>query len=44
MQLLNFKWTGRLNSFYIESNTLDGDYVTGAPVIHFVPGDGRRED
>jgi hypothetical protein len=44
MQLLNFKWTGRLNSFYIESNTLDGNYITGSPVIHFLPSDGRRED
>lgn len=44
MQLLNFKWTGRLNSFYIESNTLNGNYVVGSPVIHFLPSDGRRED
>lgn len=44
MQLLNFKWTGRLNSFYIESNTLNGNYITGSPVIHFLPSDGRRED
>jgi len=43
MELLNFKWQGRLNSFYIESNTLNGDFVCGSPVIHFVPGDGRRE-
>lgn len=43
MQLLNFKWTGRLNSFYIESNRLNGNYITGAPVLHFLPSDGRRE-
>lgn len=44
MQLLNFKWTGRLNAFYIESNVIDGNYVCGSPVIHFLPSDGRRED
>jgi hypothetical protein len=43
-QLIRFKHTGRLNSFRIESNWLGGNYVTGAPLIHWQPGDARRED
>ncbi len=43
-ELVKIKHTGRLNSFRIESNTLDGNFVFGSPLIHSVPGDGRRED
>jgi len=43
-ELVKFKTTGRLTTFEIVSNTLDGNFVFGAPVIHWVPGDGRRED
>lgn len=41
-QLLDFKWTGRLTSFVIESNTVGGNYVSGSPLIHAGPGDSRR--
>jgi hypothetical protein len=43
-QLTKFKHSGRLNSFIIESNTLGGNYITGAPLIHWQPGDGRKQD
>lgn len=43
-QLVKFAHTGRLTSFKLESNTVGGDYTTGSPIIHFQPGDGRRED
>ena len=43
-QLVNFKVTGRLTRFRLESNVVGGNYVTGSPVIHFKPSDGRRED
>jgi len=41
-QIAGIKATGRLTRFRIESNTLDGDYVTGSPVVHSQPGDSRR--
>jgi len=43
-ELVKFTHTGRLNAFEIESNTLNGDFFWGAPLIHTVVGDGRRED
>jgi hypothetical protein len=43
-QIITFKWSGRFTSFKIESNTAGGDYFTGAPLIHWQPGDARRED
>lgn len=43
-ELVKFKHTGRLNAFTIESNTLGGYFEWGTPLIHTVPGDGRRED
>jgi hypothetical protein len=43
-QLTKFKHSGRLTSFRIESNHLGGNFVTGAPVIHWQLGDARRED
>lgn len=42
-ELIDFKITGRLSRFKIESNSAGGNFVTGAPVIHFQPGDGRRK-
>src|SRR6185312_15343890 len=41
-QLVDFKWTGRLTSFLIESNSLGGNFIWGEPMIWAVPGDGRR--
>jgi hypothetical protein len=41
-QLVDFKWTGRLTSFLIESNSLGGNFVWGTPMIWAAPGDGRR--
>lgn len=41
-QETDFKWTGRLTSFLIESNTLDGNYTSGSPLIHAKPSDKRR--
>jgi len=43
-QVVKFKHSGRLTSFIIESNTLGGNFVSGAPLIHWQPGDARRED
>jgi hypothetical protein len=43
-QLVKFMHTGRLTAFMIESNTAGGDYKSGSPLLHFQPGDGRRED
>lgn len=43
-ELVKFTHTGRLNAFEIESNTLGGNFFWGAPLIHTVAGDGRRED
>ncbi len=43
-ELIKFNHQGRLNAFEIESNTLGGDFFFGVPLIHTVPGDGRRED
>jgi hypothetical protein len=40
-QIITFKWTGRNTSFVIESNTIDGNYVMGSPLIHAKPSDGR---
>lgn len=39
---IEFKWQGRLTSFQITSNIAGGDFVWGAPLIHWKPGDGRR--
>lgn len=41
-QMLEFKWTGRLTSFRIESNSMGGNYWSGAPLIHAKPSDARR--
>ena len=43
-QLTKFKHSGRLTSFRIESNWLGGDFIAGSPVVHWQPGDARRED
>lgn len=43
-ELVKFNHQGRLNAFEIESNTLGGDFFFGMPLVHTVPGDGRRED
>jgi hypothetical protein len=43
-QLIKFKHSGRFTSFIVESNVENGDYITGAPLIHWQPGDARRED
>jgi len=43
-QNTKLKHTGRLTSFRIESNELGGFYQAGAPLIHWQPGDSRRED
>ncbi len=41
-ELTKFKHTGRLNAFTIESNVAGGYFKWGTPLIHTVPGDGRR--
>ena len=38
----DFKWTGRLTSFLIESNSLGGNFIWGSPLIHAKPSDTRR--
>lgn len=43
-QIVGLKTTGRLTSFRIDSNQIDGFYQAGAPLIHWQPGDGRRQD
>ena len=43
-EMTKFLHTGRLNAFTIESNTAGGYFEWGVPLIHTVPGDGRRED
>ena len=43
-QLAKTKFTGRLTSFVVLSNTLGGYYETGDPLFHWQPGDGRTED
>ena len=43
-QITKLKHTGRLVSYRIESNELGGYYEAGAPLFHWQPSDGRRED
>lgn len=43
-QITKFKHTGRLTAFKVMSNQLGGFYHAGAPLIHWLPSDGRRED
>jgi hypothetical protein len=43
-QLVEFLKMGRLTSFVIESNEVGGNYTSGSPLIHWQPGDGRRQD
>lgn len=43
-EIAKFKATGRLTSFRIESNVTGGNYVAGAPVIHYGPSDARMQD
>jgi len=43
-ELVKFQHTGRLNSFYIESNEAGGNFIFGSPLIHATTGDGRRQD
>lgn len=43
-EITKFKWTGRLSSFVIESNVLDGDFSFGVPLVHQTVSDGRREN
>jgi len=43
-EMTEFKHSGRLNAFKIESNQLGGYFEWGTPLVHTVPGDGRRKD
>lgn len=40
-QTPDIKWTGRLTRFKVQSNVAGGNYVTGVPLLHLMPGDGR---
>lgn len=42
-ELTKLKWQGRLTRFGIESNEAGGYFEFGAPLIHAMPGDGRRQ-
>ena len=43
-QVSKVKWSGRLTSFLVMSNTLGGYYEVGDPTFHWQPGDSRMED
>jgi hypothetical protein len=43
-QIAKVKFTGRLTSFVVLSNDLDGYFEGGDTVFHWQPGDGRTED
>lgn len=43
-QIAKTKFTGRMTSFVVLSNTLGGYYEAGSPTFHWQPADGRTED
>jgi hypothetical protein len=40
--IVDFKWTARITSFVIQSNSLGGDYFAGSPLLWVKPSDQRR--
>jgi hypothetical protein len=41
-QNTDIKWSGRLTAFKVTSNTRDGYFEAGAPLVHTAPGNARR--